>query len=347
MANKQRSVDRQNGRPRAVTALLRLVGYGLIAATTGPRSRRRPADDALPDALVERRQVAPPKTERGIWPLVKETFTRWSNHKASRLGAALAYYSVFSLGPLLVVVVAIAGLVFGDEAVRGELTGQLRGLLGETGAQGIEAMLAGAAKPSEGVVATVLGMATLLFAAIGVVVQLKDALNTIWEVEARKVSGVWSFIRTYIVSLGGVLALGFLLLMSLVITSALAAAGKYFAAYIPEAALQIVGFGASFAIITLLFAMMFKWLPDADVRWNDVWLGAVVTAALFEAGKFLIGLYIGKQGLESTFGAAASIVVVLIWVYYSAQLLLLGAEFTRVYADWYGSRRTRLAEGRK
>ena len=147
MANKQRSADRQNGRPRAVTALLRLVGYGLIAATAGRRARR-PADDELPDAPVERRQVAPPKTERGIWPLAKETFTRWSNHKASRLGAALAYYSVFSLGPLLVVVVAIAGLVFGDEAVRGELTGQLRGLLGETGAQGIEAMLDGASKPS-------------------------------------------------------------------------------------------------------------------------------------------------------------------------------------------------------
>jgi membrane protein len=259
-------------------------------------------------------------------------------HKDARLGAALAYYSVFSLGPLILIAVAIAGLVFGAEAVQGQVLGTLRELLGDTGTQAIEAMLKSADRPSEGIVATVIGIGMLLFAAIGVVVQLKDALNTVWEVEATPGSGVWRFVRSYLLSLAGVLALGFLLLTSMLLTAALAAAGKYVAAYLPVATLQVVGFAASFAVISLLFAMMFKWLPDTKVEWRDVWLGGILTAALFEVGKFLIGLYIGKQGLESTYGAAASIIVVLIWVYYSAQLVLMGAEFTNVYAHRYGSR---------
>ena len=260
-------------------------------------------------------------------------------HKDARLGAALAYYSVFSLGPLILIAIAIAGLVFGAEAVQGQVLGTLKGLVGDTGTQAIEAMLKGADRPREGMVATVIGIGTLVFAAIGVVVQLKDALNTVWEVEATPGSGVWRFVRSYILSLAGVLALGFLLLTSMLLTAALAAAGKYVAAYLPEATLQVAGFAASFALISLLFAMMFKWLPDTKVTLRDVWLGAVLTAALFEVGKFLIGLYIGKQGLESTYGAAASIIVVLIWVYYSAQLVLMGAEFTCVYARRYGSRK--------
>jgi membrane protein len=194
--------------------------------------------------------------------------------------------------------------------------------------------------PREGMVATVIGIGTLLFAAIGVVVQLKDALNTVWEVETTPGSGVWRFVRSYILSLAGVLALGFLLLTSLLLTAALAVAGKY-------ETLQVAGFAASFALISLLFAMMFKWLPDTKVEWRDVWLGAILAAALFEVGKFLIGLYIGKQGLESTYGAEASIIMVLIWVYYSAQLVLMGAEFTCVYARRYGSRKhATSAEGR-
>jgi membrane protein len=271
------------------------------------------------------------------WTPLRETVSRWSEHKDARLGAALAYYSVFSIGPLILIAIAIAGLVFGAEAVRGQVFGTLKGLLGDSGSQAIEAMLKGADRPREGVVATVIGVATLVFAAVGVVVQLKDAFNTVWEVETTPGSGIWRFVRSYVLSLAGVLSLGFLLLISLLVTAALGAAGKYVAPYLPEAALQIAGFAASFAVISLLFAMMFKWLPDTKVEWRDVWLGAVLTAALFEVGKFLIGLYIGKQGLESTYGAAASIIVVLIWVYYSAQLVLMGAEFTNVYARRYGS----------
>jgi membrane protein len=274
-----------------------------------------------------------------LWSLLKETAVSWSNHKDARLGAALAYYSIFSIGPLVVIAISIAGLVFGADAVRQDVGVQLKGMLGDAGAKAVDAMLTGASEPREGIFATVFGVAMLLVAAVGVVVQLKDALNTVWEVEPAKESGVWHFIRTYLVSLAGVLSLGFLLLISLLLTTALAAGAKYIEPWVPEAAMQAVGFVLSFGVVALLFAMMFKWLPDADVTWRDVWLGAVFTALLFEVGKFLIGFYIGKQGLESTYGAAASLVVLLIWVYYSSQIVLMGAEFTRVYAKRYGSLR--------
>jgi membrane protein len=267
---------------------------------------------------------------RGWWSLFAHSASQWSAHKDARLGAALAYYSIFSLGPLIVVAVAIAGMIFGQDAVRGEVAGGLRGLLGDSGAQSINDMLAAADKPRQGIFATVIGVGALVFAAIGVVVQLKDALNTVWEVKTPPGKGLWGFARTYVLSFAGVLSLGFLLLISMLLTTALAAAGKYFGAFIPEVALQFVGFAVSFFVIALLFAMMFKWLPDAEVHWRDVWLGAILTALLFEIGKFLISFYIGKQGLESTFGAAASIVIVLIWVYYSSQLILYGAELTNV-----------------
>jgi membrane protein len=274
------------------------------------------------------------------WLLLKEAAANWLKHKDARQGAALAYYSIFSLGPLMVIAIAIAGLVFGQEAVRGELASQLRGLLGDGGAQAVEAMLAGASKPQQGIVATVLGVGTLLFAAVGVVVQLKDALDTVWEAVPAKAGGIWAFVRTYIASLAGVLAVGFLLLVSLLLTSVLSAAGKFLATDLPEAGLHLVGSLVSFGVITLLFAMMFKWLPNIAVRWSDVWLGAALTAALFEIGKLAIGLYIGKQALESTYGAAASLVVLLIWIYYSSQIVLMGAEFTRVHAENRGSGKT-------
>ena len=267
-----------------------------------------------------------------MWALLKETAASWSKHKAAQLGAALAYYSIFSLGPLLVIAVAVAGLTFQQEAVRGEVDAELRALLGDTGAQAVNAMLLGASQPREGILATLLGVGTLVLAALGLVVQLKDALNTVWEVEPPRRSGIWDFVRTYIVSLAAVLSLGFLLLVSLLLTAALAAGGRYFAPYVPEVAMHALGSALSFGMVTLLFAMMFKWLPDTYVAWRDVWPGAAVTAALFEIGKVLIGLYIGKQALESTYGAAASLVVLLIWVYYSSQLVLMGAEFTRAYA---------------
>jgi len=276
-----------------------------------------------------------------VWSLLRETASRFSGHKASLLGAALAYYAVFSLGPLMVIAIAIAGFAFGDAAARGEVSAQLKNLLGDTGAQAVEAMLAGADRHHNGLVAATIGVGTLLFAAIWIVVALKEALNTIWDVVAVPSAGIWSIAKSYLASVVGVLVLGFLLLVSLLVTTVLTAAAAYITPFVSVAPLHAMSLLLSFAVVSLLFAMMFKWLPDTDIAWGDVWLGAIVTAVLFEAGKLLIGLYIVKQGLESTYGAASSIVVVLIWVYYSAQIVLFGAEFTNVVAKKNAARHKR------
>jgi len=272
-----------------------------------------------------------------IWTVLKTAVENWSAHKDARLGAALAYYSVFSLGPVIVIAIAVAGLFYGRDAASGEVANSVKGMLGDSGASAVQAMLADAGRPRQGLIATVTGIALLLFAALGVVVQLKDALNTVWEVEPESPDGVWQFIRSYVVSFAGVLSLGFLLLVSLVISAALAAVGKYANTIGQEWILHSINAGVSLAVVSAMFAMMFKWLPDIDVDWSDVWLGAVLTAALFELGKFGIAFYIGKQGLESTYGAAASIIVVLVWVYYSSQILLIGAEITHAFAITRGS----------
>jgi membrane protein len=274
-----------------------------------------------------------------VWSLLRETASRFSGHKASLLGAALAYYAVFSLGPLMVIAIAIAGFAFGDAAARGEVSAQLKNLLGDIGARAVEAMLAGADRHHNGMVAATIGVGTLLFAAIWIVMALKEALNTIWDVVAAPSAGIWSIAKSYLASVVGVLVLGFLLLVSLLVTTVLTAAAAYITPFVSVAPLHAMSLLLSFAAVSLLFAMMFKWLPDTDIAWGDVWLGAIVTGVLFEAGKLLIGLYIAKQGLESTYGAASSIVVVLIWVYYNAQIVLAGAEFTRVYAEHHGSKK--------
>lgn len=275
--------------------------------------------------------------------MLKETFSNWSNHKCSTFGAALAYYSIFSVGPLMLIATVIAGFAFGPDAARGKISDDVSGLLGPSGAPALTALLAGANHPYQGLVATVIGVVTLLFAAVSVVVQLKTALNTVWEVETPPNTGWWDFVRSYLVSLAGVLVLGFLLLVSLTFTAAISAAGREFAPYLPGQTLQITGSITSFLLITALFAMMFKGLPDTPIDWRDVWLGAALTAALFEAGKFVIAFYVGKLALQSTYGAAASLVMLLIWVYYSSQILLFGAEFTHVYANRHGRREERHA----
>lgn len=345
MKHFSRSVSDRHSPPWFATVAA-LAVYGVMTAVWyfKPEQKRLVyvASAPKPGAISKRAEPSAPSAQeatksetvgRGWWALLVRAGSQWAAHKDARLGAALAYYSIFSLGPLIVVVVAVAGLMFEEEAVRGEVSAGLRGLLGDSGAEAVNAMLVAADKPRQGIFATVIGIAALVFAAIGVVVQLKDALNTVWEVETPPGKGIWGFARTYVLSLAGVLALGFLLLVSLLLTTALSAAGQYFANSVPEVALQAGGFAVSFMVIGALFAMMFKWLPDAKIDWRDVWLGALLTAALFELGKFLIALYIGKQGLESTYGAAASIVIVLIWVYYSAQIVLFGAELTRARSE--------------
>lgn len=273
------------------------------------------------------------------WKIVRIAVDQWLTHRSARLGAALAYYSVFSMGPLLLIVISVAGLFFGADAVRGNLTGQFRSMLGDTGSKAVEAMLAGASSPQSGKLAAATGVILLIVAALGVVGQLKDAMNTIWNVEEPKEIEVSWYVRTYLISFAAILSLGFLLAVSLVVSTALAA----FASWTGTASAtigQAVNFLASLAVLTLLFAMLFKWFPDTQIAWSDVFPGAIATALLFNFGKFAIGWYIGTQGLESTYGAAASIVILLIWVYYSAQIVLFGAELTHAYATELGSRRS-------
>jgi membrane protein len=238
-------------------------------------------------------------------------------------------HSVFSLGPLLLIVVSVAGLFFGGDAVREALTGQFRSLLGPTGSQAVEAMLKGASSTGSGILSGIVGVVLLLVAALSVVVQLKDALNTIWETKEPESAGVWWYFRTYLISFAGILGLGFLLSISLVISTVLSAFSSWLGGG-ESVFWQGINFLVSLGVLAVLFAMLFKWFPDADVRWQDALRGGVTTSLLFNIGKLAIGWYIGSQGLESTYGAASSIVVLLIWVYYSAQIVLFGAEVAHV-----------------
>jgi len=271
--------------------------------------------------------------------LFKQAFTEFGEDKAQRLGAALAYYTIFSLAPLLLIAIAIAGMVFGREAAQGQIFGQLHGVLGPQAAQAVQEMVKGAAKPKTGTWATVIGVVTLLFGAAGVFGQLKDAMNTIWNVEPKKKGGIMTMIKDRFLSFAMVFGVGFLLLVSLVLDAAVAAAGKFVGDRLPggEALWQGVQLVVSLAVITLLFALIFRFLPDIHPTWRDVWFGAIFTGVLFVLGKFALGLYLGKSAVGSSYGAAGSLVVLLLWVYYSAQILFFGAEFTQVYARKHGS----------
>lgn len=276
------------------------------------------------------------------WSLIKESVAAWLDDYAPSMGAALSYYTVFSLAPLLVIVVSIAGLVFGADAVRGEVFGQISGLMGAEAAKGIEDMLASVSKPSTGALSAIVGAVVLLIGATTVFGELQDALDRIWRAPAReKTSGLWSLVRARLLSFGMILGVAFLLLVSLVASAAITALGKWWGGWFEgwEVVLQIINALVGFALTTAVFALIYKVMPRVKVGWGDVWLGAAVTALLFTIGRFLIGLYIGKTGVASGFGAAGSVAVIFVWVYWSAQVFLVGAEFTWVYARRLGSRR--------
>lgn len=279
-------------------------------------------------------------TLKSFWNVLKRAGTGWVEHRAPQLGASLAFYSILSLAPLVVIVLAIAGWVFGADAARGELVGQIQGLVGEEGAKAIEEMIAHAQRPGSGAVATLLGAVTLLFGASGVFGQLQEALNAVWGVEPKPGRGVWGLLRDRFFSFTMVLGTGFLLLVSLAMSAALAAAGKWLGGLLPgmEAVWGVVNFSVSFVVIAGLFALIFKYVPDVRIPWRDAVTGAVLTALLFNVGKSALGLYLGMQSVGSAYGAAGSLVVLAVWVYYSAQILLFGAEFTRAYAEERGAR---------
>ncbi|HET6821750.1 MAG TPA: YihY/virulence factor BrkB family protein [Anaerolineales bacterium] len=276
--------------------------------------------------------------------LIQDTFREWREDGANRLAAALAYYTTFSLAPLLVLVIAIAGLAGGREAARTQTMAQVEDLLGTEGREFVEGMIESASQPETGLAATVIGAVTLLFGALGVFGELQNSLNTIWEVKPKPatswVDGVKRFVLRRLLSFTMVIGIGFLLLASLVVSAAVSAFGEYIGSRWPLADfwLNLINFTISFLVVTFLFAMIFKFLPEIKIAWKDVWLGAAVTSALFSLGKFLIGLYLGRSEVGNTFGAAGSLAILLIWIYYSAQILFFGAEFTQVYANRYGSR---------
>jgi membrane protein len=277
---------------------------------------------------------------REAWETIKQSVVAWSDDRASRKGAALAFYTVFSLAPILIVAIAIAGFFFGQDAARGEIFEQVRDLVGPDGAQAIQAMIQNADRPGAGLIATLIGVVTLFVGATTALAELKDGLDQIWNVPPERMSGIWYFITKRLLSIGLILSIGFLLLVSLVFSAVLTALSKRWGpADATGAILQGANFLFTFALVTLLFAMIYKILPSTRIAWRDVIIGSVVTALLFSIGKFAIGLYLGNSAIASSYGAAGSVILVLVWVYYSAQIFLLGAEFTKVYAHRYGSRR--------
>jgi membrane protein len=276
---------------------------------------------------------------RSIFELVKETASEWVDQDMSRLGAALSFYTIFAIAPLFVIVLGIAGLCFGEEAARRELFSQVSGLVGSEGGEAIQALVSAANQPKTGGWATVIAVATLFVGATRVFVELQDALNSVWCVRRVSGRGLRNFIKDRLLSFALIVGIGFLLLVSLILSAGLSALGKFMVGLLPaqETIWQGINFLVSFGVITVLFAMIFKVLPDVRITWQDVWIGAIITAFLFNLGKLLVGLYLGRSGVTSAYGAAGSLVIVLLWVYYSAQILFFGAKFTQIYSNRYGS----------
>lgn len=277
---------------------------------------------------------------RDIFGLLTQTVAEWNEDKVPRLGAALAFYTALSIAPLLVLSLRVAAVFFGEEAARGEIERQMQSMIGETGAEAIQAMLESANHPESGTIATVFSLITLIAGASGVFGQLQDSLNTIWEVTPKAGRGIWGMVQDRFLSVAMVMGVAFLLIVSLVVSAGLSFVAGYASDWLEGYQIVSRTFDVlvSLAVFTGLFALIFKYVPDAEVAWRDVWLGAALTAVLFTLGKLAIGLYLGRSSLASSYGVAGSLIVLLVWVYYSAQIVFFGAEFTQVYANRYGKR---------
>lgn len=275
-----------------------------------------------------------------LWSIAKDSGACWKKDNATRLSAALAYYTLLSIAPLIVIAITVAGFAFGEEAARGKIAAQIGGLVGAQAAQGIQMVVQSARSPTSGALSSIVGILVLIVGASGVFGELQESLNTIWKVEPKPGRGIWGTIKDRFFSFTMVLGVAFLLLVSLVVSAALSAVGHVLQSSLPggEALWQVVNFVFSLGVITLLFALIFKVIPDVQIKWRDVWFGAAMTALLFTLGKFLLGLYLGKSTISSSYGAAGSIIVLVVWVYYSAQILFLGAELTQTHARHRGRR---------
>jgi len=272
--------------------------------------------------------------------LMRAAFEGWWNDRAMSLGASIAFFTVFSLAPMLLTAIAVAGLAFGREAAQGAIVRELGGMIGTNEASALETMIASAGNVGSGIIGTTVGVVTFLLLVSGAVVELQDNLNIIWKAKPPEGSGLLNFLRTRLVSFALVLGIGFLLLVSLIIDAGLSAVSAYIEPLFSGATviLHFLNSLISFVISVLLFAMIFKLLPNVDITWGDVWTGSLVTGLLFTIGKFLIGYYLGTSNIATGYGAAASIITMLLWIYYSSLILLFGAEFTKVYAERRGSR---------
>src|SRR2546430_524152 len=277
---------------------------------------------------------------KAILNLLKDAAKAWVNDNVPRLGAALSYYTVFALSPLFVIVLFIGSLWFNKSSVREALFNQLAGIIGTQGASAIQSVLGGSMPHNHGLLASAIAIITLLLSATGLFIELQSDLNTIWGVEENSGLGVWGFIKNRLLSFAMVVGIGFLLLVSLIVSAALAAFASYIGGIMPGLGTiwMVMHALTSFCVITVLFAMIFKVLPDVKIAWREVWIGAVITALLFTGGKFLLGLYLGRSSTVSAYGAAGSIVLILLWVYYSAQILFFGAELTQAYTRRVGAR---------
>ncbi len=277
-----------------------------------------------------------------IWLLIKTTISGWNSNYAQSMGAALAFYTLFSIAPLLLIVLSITGYVFGLEAARGEVAAQLQNLMGEQGAMAVQALLQNVNKPMDGVMATIIGVVLLLIGATSVFAELQNSLDRIWRAPERvRVNGLFALLRERLLSFGMILGIGFILMVSLVFTAAIAAISQWWPPQFKDWAMLVnmLDIVFSFVMTTAMFALIYKFMPSVKIRWDEVWIGAVITAILFTGGKLLIGLYIGRSAIASGFGVAGSLIALLVWVYYSAQIFLLGAEFTWAYSGIYGSRK--------
>ncbi len=276
---------------------------------------------------------------KGIWLLLKDSAIAWDDDNIGTQGAALAFFTVFSLSPLLIMVIVFSSLVFGQEAANGHLVSQIRGLIGIEGANFVQTLITNAYRSDSNILATIFSIVMILLGASAVFVQLRDSLNTIWRVQQKPTGTIRAFLRGRILSFAMIVGIGFLLLVSLVISAGLAAMGNYVSNLLAiiTGLVDVLDFTISFVGITVMFALMFKFVPAASVKWRDVWVGAAVTSLLFSIGKLLIGLYLGNGAIGSTFGAARSLVVIMLWAYYSSQIVLFGAEFTRLYAMRFGA----------
>lgn len=274
-----------------------------------------------------------------IW-LFKNAYKEYSEDDTWVLGAALSYYTIFSLAPILIIIIAVAGMIYGKEAVTGQIYDQIKEIVGSTAALQVQAMVKSAYAPGKSTIATIIAIGLLIFGSTTVFYQLQSALNKIWEVKPNPKKGLLLYIRSRVLSFGMIIAIGFLLLVSLVVNALMLGLSKYLMSFLPDYSVylfQILNLVLSLIVITLLFAMIYKFLPDAVIRWRDVWAGSLFTAILFTLGRYGIAYYLGKSDIGSAYGAAGSIVVLLVWVSYSSQILFFGAEFTQVYARRYGT----------